>query len=114
MQMPPKGDATYTRRPGKGLFQQMKEVLASPIARHERAGQSHSHHSDAQPSAEPSHVPDTHPGPGDIRGAPVGRSSSRYTPAHGVSPDGGNSIGQSEVSQGPIQGRLLIKPHGNT
>ncbi len=114
MQMPPKGNTTYTRRPGKCLFQQMKEVLAEPIARHERAGQSHSRHSDSQPSTEQTTVPYPNPHTGDIRIAPVGRSASRSTPAPVVSPDGGNSNGQSAVSQAPIQTRLRIRPHENT
>ncbi len=111
--MPPKGDATYTRRPGKGLFQQMKEVLAEPIARHDRAGQSDSHHSDAQPSTEQTPVHQPHPPRGGIRIGPTRGSGSRSTPTPVVSPDGGSSHGQSAVSQAPLQARLRIVPHGN-
>ncbi len=112
--MPPKGDATYTRRPGKGLFQQFKEAIAEPLARHERAGQSHSRHSGSRPIIEEDVLPSTTPCTDDIGIPPLRRSASRSTPAHIPSSDGGNSIGQSAVSEAPHQGRLRITPHGNT
>ncbi len=101
--MPPKGVTTYTHRPGKGLFQQMKEVSTEPIARHER-----------EPSTEQTAVPHPNPRTGDVRIAPGGRSAGRSTPALVASPDAGNSNSQSAVSQAPIQACLRITLHGNS